>query len=134
MNAVQNPTTRANRRYTRNFLITMGLYVLTLPFAVGYVNILPEDNALRYLIILIPVLPLLATLVVFLRWLREVDEFQRKVQFEGFGFSMAVTIVVTLTLGFLEQAGFPKLDTMWIPIMMIFLWGLGVAIANGRYK
>jgi hypothetical protein len=132
--ASSNPTTRANRRYTRRFVITMGLYVLTLPFAIGIVNTLPENEPLRYLIILIPVLPLLATLVVFMRWLREVDEFQRKVQFEGFAFSMAVTVVVTLTLGFLERAGFPKLDTLWIPIMMIFLWGIGVAIANGRYR
>jgi hypothetical protein len=129
-----NPTTRANRRYTRNFIITIGLYVLLLPIAIGFVNILPDDDPLRYIIILVPVLPLLATLVVFIRWLREVDEFQRKVQFEGFGFSMAVTIVITLTLGFLERAGFPKLDTFWVPVMMIFLWGIGVAIANRRYR
>ncbi len=132
--ASPNPTTRANRQYARSFILTMGLYVVTLPFAVGFVNILPEGDPLRYLIILVPVLPLLATLVVFMRWLRRVDEFQRKVQFEGFAFSMAVTIIVTLTLGFLERAGFPKLDTLWIPIMMIFLWGIGVAIANGRYR
>lgn len=132
--APQNPTTHANRRYMRHFPVTMGLYVLTLPFAIGIVNTLPEGDPLRYVIILVPMLPLLATLVVFLRWLREVDEFQRKVQFEGFAFSMAVTIVITLSLGFLERAGFPKLDTLWIPIMMIFLWGIGVAIANGRYR
>jgi hypothetical protein len=130
----ENPTTRANRLYGRRFILTMGLYVVTLPFAVGFVNMLPEGDPLRYLIILIPVLPLLATLVVFLRWLRQVDEFQRKVQFEGFAFSMALTVAITLTLGFLERAGFPTLDLIWVPVMMIFLWGLGVALANRRYR
>ena len=130
----ENPTTRANRQYSRSFILTMGLYVMTLPFAVGFVNTLPQGDPLRYVVILIPVLPLLATLLVFMRWLRGVDEFQRKVQFEGLAFSMAVTVVITLTLGFLERAGFPRLDTLWIPIMMIFLWGLGVALANRRYR
>jgi hypothetical protein len=129
-----NPVTRAHRVYLRDLMLTMGAYVVILIIAVAWVNILPKENGWRYVIILAPVLPLLAALLVFMRWLRQVDEFERKLNFEAFGFSMAVTMIITITLGFLERAGFPHIDLIWIPPLMIFLWGLGLTLARRRYK
>lgn len=129
----ENPTQRALRRYNRDMIIAMGLYVISVPFAAGFVNILPEGDAARYLIILIPVVPLIVALFVFMRMLRGIDEFQRKLQFEAFGFSLAVTAIITVTLGFLERAGFPQIGMIWVPMMLIFSWGLGLVIARRKY-
>jgi hypothetical protein len=130
----QNPVTRANRIYTRDLLLAMGAYTVILIVAVSWVNILPQENNWRYVIILAPVLPLLIALLVFMRWLRNVDEFERKLNFEAFGFSLATTGIITLTLGFLERAGFPDTPLMLVPMLMIFLWGLGLVIARKRYQ
>ncbi|MDX2137613.1 MAG: hypothetical protein SF123_05915 [Chloroflexota bacterium] len=130
----QNPVTRANRIYTRDLLLAMGAYTVILIVAVSWVNILPQEDPLRYIIILTPVVPLIIALLVFMRWLRSVDEFERKLNFEAFGFSLATTGIITLTLGFLERAGFPDTPLMLVPMLMIFMWGLGLVLARKRYQ
>jgi hypothetical protein len=130
----QNPVTRAHRIYFRDLMLSMTAYVVILIIAVSWVNILPQEDPLRYVIILAPVVPLLIALLVFMRWLRNVDEFERKLNFEAFGFSLATTGIITLTLGFLERAGFPDTPLMLVPMLMIFLWGLGLVIARKRYQ
>jgi predicted ferric reductase len=129
-----NPVTKANRIYRRDLLLAMGAYVIIIMVAVSWVNSLPQENNWRYVIVLAPVVPLLIALGVFMRWLRQVDEFERRLNFEAFGFSLGITFIITLTLGFLERAGFPRLDLIWVPIMMIGLWGFGLAIARRRYQ
>lgn len=130
----QNPTERATRRYNRDMMLAMAVYVVSVPFAVGFVNILPQGDPARYVIILIPVVPLIAALFVFMRMLRGIDEFQRKLQFEALGFSMAVTAIITVTLGFLERAGFPAIGMIWVPMIQIFAWGFGLALARRRHE
>ncbi len=130
----QNPVQKAMRRYVRDLFICMGLYVILLLISSFLLREDVTDSALRYVLAFIPVLPLLAALWVFIRMIREVDEFQRKIQFEAISFSVGATMIMTLTLGFIERAGFPQISMIWVAPMMVAFWGIGLAIANRKYR
>jgi hypothetical protein len=62
------------------------------------------------------------------------DELQRKIQLEAVVFGFCGTALLTFSYGFLENAGFPHLNWIWIFPLMAALWGLGQAIAARRYR
>lgn len=121
------------RRYTVRFIGSMVVYALLLPVCIGLMQ-QQGDSPARYLIMLLPVVPLAFAMWAFIRFLGEMDELQRRIQFAAFGFSLGCTGLVTLTLGFLERAGFPQIGMIWVTPMLIAFWGIGSALASRRYR
>ena len=109
-------------------------YIIVLFGAISVMNTLEEDNPLRYVLALLPIIPLIFAFLSYMWFVRRVDEMQRRIQFEAVAISMGSTIFITLTLGFLEVAGFPAVGMIWVPPIIILTWGLGTAIASRRYK
>jgi hypothetical protein len=62
------------------------------------------------------------------------DELQRRIQIEAFGFSLAATALITFAYGFLEGAGLPHLNWTYILPLMAALWAVGAAIFTFRYR
>ncbi len=60
--------------------------------------------------------------------------FQRRIQLEGLAFGFAATGLLTFSWGFFEDAGAARLPTFWILPIMAGLWGLGVLLANWRFR
>ncbi len=88
----------------------------------------------RFALAGLPIIGCGAALVVVMRGIRQMDELQRRVQFEGFAFAFASTALVTFGWGFLEMAGAPQLPTFAIwPIMATF-WFFGTLGAGRRYR
>ena len=131
--SIKNPVTQAGKQYRRAFIGAMLVYSLVLVIAVSIVNRI-GDSPWRFPVILLPVIPLLVALWAFLRYLRQLDELQRRIQFEGFAFSLGMTAFVTVTLGFLERVGFPQIGMIWVAPMLIAFWGIGVSLAARRYR
>lgn len=122
-----------HKAYAVRFILAMTGYVLvTISMPVG-LQLLGEQNPLRYVVVLTPVIPLIFAFIAYLRYLRDVDELERKIQLEGVSISLATTMFITLALGFLEMVDVPKLPMIWVPIMMIATWGAGVTIAKQKY-
>ena len=59
---------------------------------------------------------------------------QRRIQFEGLAFSFLAVCLLTLTWGFLQNAGLPHADIIWVAPLLIMLWGFGSALASRRYR
>ncbi|MCU0464408.1 MAG: hypothetical protein MUF38_07535 [Anaerolineae bacterium] len=131
MNDVQS---KAAREYSQRFSLAMIMYAVTLVIAILIINRLDEDNTLRYLIALLPVIPVLFGFRAFMTFLRQMDELQRQINFEGFAFSLGLTGIITFTLGFLEMAGLELVGMIWVFPLSIALWGIGAAIARRRYE
>jgi hypothetical protein len=121
------------RRYIRRFIGAMVAYALLLPVCIWLMRQV-GDSPVRYLLALLPVVPVAFGLWAFIRYLGEMDEMQRRIQFEAFGFSLGCTALVTFTLGFLERADFPQIGMVWVLPMMIAFWGIGSALAARRYR
>jgi len=69
-----------------------------------------------------------------IRYVRGLDELQRRIQFEGLAFSFLATCLLALTWGFLQNAGLPQADIIWVAPVLIFLWGVGACVAKWRYQ
>jgi len=122
------------RRFNRRFLTAMLVYIVLVPLSIMLVDRIGE-TPLRYPIALLPVVPLLFAFCQFIIYLRTADELLRRIQFEAFGMSFGVTVIFTITWGFLEAADLlPNFPTIMVGPLMIFAWGIGTFITQRYYN
>lgn len=121
------------KRYLRDFLIGMSLYVVLLIVAIAILNNLPPHPA-NALLMLVPVAPILFAFRAFIENVRHMDELQQRIQMEAFAFSLGLTGILTFTYGLLERAGWPDIPMVWVFPLIIFLWGIGLGVASRRFK
>lgn len=121
----------------RTYLIQFGaatiVYVVLLIVSIGLIQANPNASW-RYAVAVLPVIPAIFGALALVRYVGKIDELQRRIQLDGFAFSFGVTAILTFTYGFLENAGLPPISFIWVLPLMIFLWGIGTAIASARYR
>ena len=88
----------------------------------------------RYVVVLLPVAPAAFVIWLFVRALARLDELQKRIQMQAFGFSLGSTALLTFGYGFLEGAGLPHLSWTYVLPLMAVLWALGAAIFSWRYR
>lgn len=132
MNVTMN---KAGRDYALQFGGAMAAYVAVLVVALTAIENFHLTGVARPLVGVTPVIPAIFALLAFLRFLGRMDELQRRIQFEAFGFSFGATAILTFVYGFLELSGsLPYVSVIWILPLMVALWGVGLAIASWRYR
>ena len=122
------------RRYIRQFLPAMIAYSIVLPPTIWLLGRMSDSSLWRIPVAVLPMIPIGFALRAYLIYLNSMDELQRRIQMNGVAFAAGATGMVTLTYGFLENAGFPTLSWIWIFPMIIAFWGIGSAVAERRYK
>src|ERR1700716_1506557 len=85
------------------------------------------DAEWRYYVALVPVAPAGFVIWLFVRALARLDEIQRRIQMQAFGFSLGATALLTFGYGFLEGAGMPHLSWTYVLPVMAVLWAVGLA-------
>lgn len=88
----------------------------------------------RYLIALLPVIPVIFLVIAFLRYLSGIDELQQRIQLQAIGFAAGTTSLLTFAYGFLELMGFPRFSTFLTFPLMVILWGLGLSYVTRNYR
>ena len=121
------------KRYVKEFGSSMTAYVIAVPASIWLLKG-HEHSPFRYLFAVLPVIPSAFAMWAAIRLFRGLDELQRRVQSEGIAFSFLATCLLTLTWGFLQNAGLPQADIIWVAPLLIILWGLGLGIASRRYQ
>jgi hypothetical protein len=115
------------------FGLAMLAYMMVLVGSVVVVQANPEAGW-RYFVVLLPVAPAGFVVWLFVRALARLDEMQKRIQLQAFGFSLGATALVTFGYGFLEGAGLPHLNWTYLLPLMAVLWALGAAIFTWRYR
>jgi hypothetical protein len=115
------------------FGLAMLAYLMVL---VGSVTVLQANPMAdwRYYVALLPVAPAAFVVWLFVRAISRLDELQRRIQMEAFGFSLGTTALITFGYGFLEGVGLPHLSWTYVFPLMAVLWGVGTAIFKWRYR
>jgi hypothetical protein len=121
------------KRYLKEFGASMAAYAAMVPVSIWLLKG-HEHSPLRYFFAVLPVIPSAFAMWAAIRFFRGLDELQRRVQFEGMAFSFLATCLLALTWGFLQNAGLPQADVIWVTPLMIMLLGLGLGIASRRYQ
>ena len=122
----------ATRAYTREFGLAMAAYVIVVFVSIKLVGSL--ELPIKTLVALTPLIPAALALSAYLRFLSRMDELGRRIQLEALAFGFGAAGMLTFAYGFLENADFPQLSYIWVFPLMIFLWGIGGAIASYRYR
>ncbi|MEM8533158.1 MAG: hypothetical protein AAGF95_20095 [Chloroflexota bacterium] len=124
---------QVEKSYFREFSIAMVAYAITLISVLLLLPLLGE-SPWRFLLVLIPILPIGYGLRAFLRYLDGLDELQRRIQLAGVTFAAGVTGLLTFSYGLLEMAGLPPLSWVWVLPLLILSWGVGAALARQKYQ
>jgi hypothetical protein len=112
----------ANQKYRVELFSAMLAYLLVL---VGSIMVAKpmEPGLTRTLLLVTPVIPLMLAVWAIARHFRRMDEFLRMRSLESLAIAAAITAGLSLTYGFLESAGFPKLSMFWVWGVMGLAWG-----------
>jgi hypothetical protein len=121
------------KRYCKEFGGAMIGYTALVPVSIWLLRG-REYSPWRYPIAILPVIPAIFVMWAVIRAVRSLDELQRRIQFEAIIFSFLATCLLTLTWGFLQNAGLPHADVLWVAPLLITLWGVGLGIAHSRYQ
>jgi hypothetical protein len=82
----------------------------------------------------VPAVFAVATLLVCVRYLRELDELQRRVQLGALAFACGMTWVAIAAYPLFELVGAPKADSSSYMLVMVFSYMVGIIVAGVRYR
>lgn len=110
-----------SKEYMKEFFVAMLAYVIVI---IGAFSLIARTDVAwqRWLLALLPMIPLLFALRALIRYLHRIDEYQQRIQYNSFAVSAAATAFVTFTLGLLENVGMPQLSMVWVLPMICFFW------------
>ncbi|MGH8864631.1 MAG: hypothetical protein ACREVZ_08310 [Burkholderiales bacterium] len=111
------------RKYFRELGAAMLAYVAVLFGSITLAKSM-DDGLPRTLLLIAPLIPVVLVVWVIARQFRRLDEFARLQSLESVAIAAAVTAGWTLTYGFLENAGFPRLSMFWVWPVMGIVWGV----------
>lgn len=130
--------TRASKRYQRALWVAMSLYVLLLFGSIWLVKQGIESIPLRAVIATLPVWPLLLLLRAALRYLREIDELQRRIETEAIGIASLLLTMLYFGGGLLQKAQVIAFDAavvmIWAFPLLCLGYGAAKMIIAWRYR
>lgn len=126
---------RINKRakLIRPLVVPLVLYVGFLALAVSWVPKF-QNEILRYLVALLPMLPGFAIALGIVRLSAKLDEMERRILLESAAFSLILSLLLMLSLGLLKLAGGPQLSSPIIVSIMCLLLVMGKFWGNWRYR
>ena len=135
-NACDTAPSALRRRYSREMMIAMGAYVVLLVLSILLLKRV-EDGLLRALIALLPVPPMMLVLRAMIRYIRDADELQQRIELEAVSFATAFISLVYLTGGFLQSAKVIDVPSnvamIWVFPFVCLSYGLAKAVVARRY-
>ena len=124
---------RVTKRYLREFILAMTVYVIAIILSVTLIEQTPRDSVLRILWAVMPIVPIFFVLAAFMRYLGGIDELQQRIQLQAIGFAAGATSLLTFVYGLLENVGFAPLSVIYVFPLMVTLWGLSLTYFSRRY-
>ena len=128
-----NPIHRAHRKYLITLIVAMAAYIALLFTSIALLNG-GLTGSPRLLVALLPVPPIIVVFIAVLQLLQGVDEFERRILIESLALAAGITAILSVTYGFLENAGFPTLSAWWTWSTVMGTWLLSSLILRSRYR
>lgn len=131
-------SSRASRDYRRRMWPAMILYTAIVFASTWLLKRYQMAMPLRALIAIAPALPISFVMFAFLRYLRTVDEMQRRIEMEAVGVAALVVSQVYLAGGFLQLGKVIDVSSgvamIWVFPLMCFSYAIGKFLATRRYR
>ena len=128
------------RRYTREIVVAMVAYALALMLSLTLLRRAELELGLpvRVLLALLPVPPIAFVLRAMVRYIRDVDEMQQRIELEAVSIGTALVCVLYMAGGFLQAAraiDIPAASAMiWVFPFICLAYGVAKAVVIRRYQ
>lgn len=125
------------RRYLREFVPAMLAYMIVLPISIVLLQQFTMPTAMKVLVVLLPVLPMLLVVRAILRHMLRMDELWQRIQMHAVGVTCGLVGTATFALGFLQGARLvPSFagEMIWVLPGMLGVWGVATPIISYRYQ
>ncbi len=127
----------ASRRYQRALWPIMAGYVVSLFLSVWLIKQGIASVPLRAVVALLPVVAIALFMRAALRYLREIDELQRRIETESIGIASLLIALVYFGGGLLEKAKVLALDAgvvmIWVFPLLCLVYGIAKMRLTKRY-
>ena len=127
----------AGRRYLAALWPALVAYSLTLFASIFLIKRGIESVPLRGLVAVLPVLPIGWMMLAALRYLREVDELQRRIETEAIGAASLLVALLYFAGGMLQKAKVIDIDAgiamIWVFPLLCATYGIAKMILTRRY-
>lgn len=127
----------AGRRYLRALWPIMVGYSLTLFLSIWLVKRGIESVPLRAVVAVLPVLPIALLMRAALRYLREIDELQRRIETEAIGIASLLVSLLFFAGGLLQKAKVVDIDAavamIWVFPLLCAIYGIAKMVLARRY-
>ncbi|MDQ3040341.1 MAG: hypothetical protein M3R16_11175 [Pseudomonadota bacterium] len=134
--ACDTGTPALRSRYLREFLPAMAGYVVTLFLSVWLLKRVDEPG-LRALVALLPVPAIGLAMRAIIRYIRDVDELQQRIELEAVSFSAAFVSMVYVAAGFLQLAKVIDVPSgvamIWVFPLICVSYGLAKLVVARRF-
>ena len=135
-NACDTAPLALRRRYSREMMIAMSAYVVLLVLSILLLKRV-EGTALRACIALLPVPPIAMTLRAMIRYIRDADELQQRIELQAVSFAAAFVSLLYLTGGLLQSARVLDVAAsaamIWVFPLVCLAYGLAKIVVSRRY-
>ena len=125
---------RSNRRYNFELAAGMALYLVLLWISLSLLRHTQIDGVAKIAVALLPALGLFAAAAAIVRFVLRTDELQRQIMIAAAAFAGLATVCICITLGFLENAGVPHVNMMWVFNFAVFAWGISLPFIRRAYR
>jgi hypothetical protein len=123
---------RSARVYRTELLGATLLYAVLLITSLRTVD--HASGGLKMLLAGLPALGAAAMAFAIVRFALRMDELQRRTLVDAAAIAAIVTAVVTLTLGFLENGGLPRIAMTWVWPIALVSWGIALPFCRRQYR
>ena len=98
--------------------------------------LLDQDLAQTYQVIaaLLPAIPGAFLAYSIGSAIAQLDELQRRIQLEAIGIGFGASLIVSLTYALLVQVGIPQVSWMFVPLVLVLMWGMGKMWTMWKYR
>lgn len=124
------------RRYYREMGWAMAAYVLVMLVWKRLLNLV-DQSWLRVVVALLPALLVIWVMRAFVRYVRDSDEMQRRIEFESGSIAALLVSAGYMALGFLQNADLidipSKVAMLWVFPALCFAYGIVKVFISRRY-
>jgi len=126
-----------HRRYLREFLPPMLAYVVVLFLSLWLLKRIDGPWGARAVVALLPALPIALGLRAIVRYIRDTDEMQRRIELEAVSIAAACTAMLYMSAGFLQLARVIDIPAgvamIWVFPLICLSYGLAKVVVSRRY-
>lgn len=112
-------------------------YIIVLPISIVLMQKFAMPTAMKLLVVLLPVLPMLLVVCAILRHMARMNELWQRIQMQAVGVTCGLVGTVTFALGFPQGARLvPSFagEMIWVLPAMLGVWGVATSIISYRYQ